>query len=147
MPLVYDRPQQVADWVASQCGVEAPTVDAAIGFETGGELVAGVYFDAPTPNNAFAHIASTAGVLPRALLCAVVTYVYVQLGMERMTFLVSSENKRVLDFVMAMGARMEGGMRRAFGPAADGLWFVLWRDDPFAQNLLQLQRTRFEDTR
>lgn len=135
MPLVYGQDQRVADWVGAQCYGSAPTVDAAIGYELNGELRAGVYFDAPTPNTIFAHVASTLDVAPRRLVAAVFAYVFRQLGMERLTFLVSGDNVKALELVQHLGARYEGALERAFGKAA-GVWFVLWATDPVPRRYL-----------
>lgn len=135
MPLVWDEPQRVADWVGERCGVAAPTVDAAIGYVSDGQLKAGVYFESMLPNTVFAHIASCAKVMPRSLLVAVCIYAFSQLGVERITFLVSEANPKVLAFVKSLGSEYEGRMKRAFGDA-DGLWFAFWRNSEWAQRLL-----------
>lgn len=129
MPLVYGQDQRVADWVGAQCYGTAPTVDAAIGWESDGVLKAGVYFDAPLPNTVFAHVASVTPVFPRSLLAAVCAYAFRQLGVERMTFMVSEMNRAVLDFLFRLGARYEATLHRAFGDASAVL-LVVWRDDP-----------------
>lgn len=133
--LVYDRPQEVADWIASQVGVTAPSVDAAIGFEVDGQMKAGVYFDMLTDNNVFAHIASTAVTCPPDLLAAVARYVFGQLGLDRITFAVSSGNAKTLDLVRGMGSLQEATLRQACRPH-DLLLFSLWKRDPFPQRLL-----------
>lgn len=141
MPLVYGQDARVAAWVGAQCGYEAPPVHAAIGWEADGQLKAGVYFDSALPNTVFAHIASTAATMPRQLLRAVCLYAFRQMGVERITFLVSTANERVLRFVTGLGASYEGVMRRAFGPA-DGVWFAFWRDCYWAKRLMALPPSR-----
>jgi len=135
--LVYDRPQEVADWVATQSGTApAPRAKAAIGYEVDGQFRAGVYFDGYTKGNIFAHIASSANVIPPALLMAVAKYVYVQLGLSRMTFPVSSANFRTRDFVSGMGAVVEGVLKEGADHGTDLVLFVLWKHDSFPQRLL-----------
>ncbi len=135
MPLVYGAAQRVADWVGQQCGAAAPSVDAAIGYESSGTLTAGVYFDGMLPNTIFAHIASAAPVMPRSLLQATCRFAFRQLRVERLTFVVSEGNTRVLDFVVRLGAVHEGRMVRAFGPH-DALIYTFWRDCQWARRLL-----------
>lgn len=137
MPLVYGRDQHVADWVGFRSGHEAPPVTAAIGWEVDGELRAGVYFESALPNTVFAHIASTAGTMPRQLLRAVCHFAFHQMDVERITFLVSTANARVLTFVTHLGAAYEGSLRRAFGDA-DGAVFAFWRDSYWAKRLMAL---------
>lgn len=136
MPLVTDRSQDVANWVASQYGGDAPSVDAAIGYaDDTGQLTAGVFFDGATDNNVFAHIASV-GPLPISLTRAVARFVYHQLGMERMTFFFSEKHTKVQNLVVTMGAAFEARLASAFA-GADGLLYVLWRDSPFVRALLR----------
>ena len=131
MALVYDRPQEVADWVAAQDGNAAPTADAAIGFDLDGRLIGGVYFDGHAPNNIFAHIAVNGQAVPRSLIKACGQYVYRQLDLERMTFAVASNNERAIRLMDYLGAEYEGRLKRACGDA-DLLLFVLWRSSPAA---------------
>lgn len=134
--LVLDEAQRVADWVAAQSGNAAPTVDAAIGFEQDGALKAGVYFDALTDNNIFAHIASTANTLPRSLLVAVVVYVFEQLRLTRMTFAVPADNHAAGHLVAGMGACLEGRLADACGRGVHLNLHCLRADDDFSRRLL-----------
>jgi hypothetical protein len=137
MPLVYGQDQRVADWVGTQCGYSVPPVTAAIGWEVDGELRAGVYFESALPNTVFAHIASVAGTMPRQLLRAVCLFAFRQMGVERITLIVSTANTQVLSFVTHLGAAFEGSLRRAFGDA-DGAVFAFWRDSYWAKRLMAL---------
>lgn len=138
--LITDRPQYIADWVCAQRGVSAPPALAGIGFEYEGDLVAGVYFDAMTANNVFAHIASSASVMPKSMLMAVAYYVYEVLGIDRMTFAVPSNNLTLTKFVVGLGAVIEGSMKRAAGNCDMDL-YVLWKDAPFPQRMLKLMES------
>jgi hypothetical protein len=133
--LVYDDPQRVADWVGEQVGAVAPTVDAAIGYESGGELKAGVYFDCMTGSNIFCHIASTADVLPRELLRAVAVYAFNQAKLKRLTFPIPADNIPAAMFVRGMGAKLEAILDEAWGDH-DLHMYVLWANDEFPQRLL-----------
>lgn len=134
--LVFDEPQRVANWVAAQCGNDAPTVDAAIGFEKDGELRAGVYFDGMTDNNIFAHIASVAATLPKSLLAAVAVYVFTQLKLDRMTFAVASKNYAAGRLVRDMGATLEARLQDACGHGNDLNLYRLRADDEFSRRML-----------
>lgn len=135
MPLVWDDPQRVADWVGDRCGVPAPTVDVAIGYEQDGQLTAGIYFDGMLPNTAFAHIANAAEIMPRGLLQAACAYAFRQVGVERLTFMVDDLNFEVVDFVVRLGAKEEARLLRAFGDG-DALIYTFWRDCKWAKRLL-----------
>lgn len=135
MPLVLDAPQRVADWVGAKCGMPAPSVDAAIGYESNGELTAGVYFDGMLPNTVFAHIASEATVMPRGLLGATCRYAFRQLGVERITFMVSDLNFQAVDFIVRLGATQEARLCRAFG-RHDALIYTFWSSCRWAHRLI-----------
>lgn len=134
--VVFDPPQRIADWVCALRGCQAPTVDAAIGFEVDGDLVSGVYFDAATDNNVFAHIAKVGPLVHESLLIAVAEFVYKHTGLERMTFAVAEHDARTRAFVESMGAKLEATLERAAGPKSDLLLYVLWRGAEFVQRML-----------
>lgn len=134
--LILDSPQDIADWVCALRGCTSPTVDAAIGVQVDGDLVAGVYFDAATDNNVFAHIANIGPVLPESLLRAVAAFIYRDLHLTRMTFAVTEGNKKTIKLVEGMGAKLEASLEQAGDEKRDLLLYVLWRDAPFVQRML-----------
>ena len=138
MVLVFDRHQEVTDWVCAQAGNVPPVASSAMGVEVDGHLVAGIYFDSLTQNNVFGHLAFTKA-LPLdgrlALMRACAVYVYQQLGLERATLAFPADHRGVLGLAEFSGAQYEGRLRRAFGDV-DMLLYVLWRDAPFIQTLL-----------
>lgn len=136
--LVYDVPR-VSAWMDEKLGQPPGTVQTAIGYERGGELVAGVAFDNLTDNNIFAHIVSKSPLLPAALLIAVGRYVFKQLGLDRMTFMVAESNDRCVGLIKKLGAKFEGRLARAT-KAGDMLIFALWHDCEFGQRLHQAGR-------
>lgn len=135
--LVINDPRTPA-WVAERIGGCAPRVDNSMAWEVDGELTAGVYFDGYTGHNIFAHIA-TEVPLPIGLLHAVAGYVYQQLGLRRMTFMVAADNDPCLDLVASFGAEYEGSMIDACGEGRDAMMFALWTDAPFVRRLLRRQ--------
>jgi hypothetical protein len=135
MAIVVDQPQRVADWVGYQMGTPAPTIDAAIGYESCGQLRAGVYFDAMSESNINCHIASTTDMLPHTLIRAVAQYCFSQVGLKRITFPIPADNIVTIKFVRDMGAQLECVMAEAAGDY-DLYLFVLWRGDPYPQRML-----------
>lgn len=135
MSLVFDRPQLVADWVAAQIGATAPSVDAAIGYEIDGTLMAGVYFDGYRQNNIFAHIAAKTSMFPQSLLAAVAKYVFHQLSLGRMTFAADCGDARLLAFLRGMGAEHEATLKQG-SDGRDTYLFVLWDTSEFPRRLL-----------
>jgi RimJ/RimL family protein N-acetyltransferase len=135
MPLVYGQDERVTAWVAAQVGAPAPPSYASIGFERDGELVAGVYFENYTGSNIFAHIAFSGDVFPRELIAAVYAYATVQLTCKRMTFLIWDNNEPCINFVIRMGASLEGRMADGH-PKGDVYIFTLWHDNPQLCNLV-----------
>jgi hypothetical protein len=139
MAIVFDQPQRVADWVAAQSGDEAPTVDAAIGYENEGELKAGVYFDGLSGSNIFCHIASTTEMLPVDLMRASFAYVFEQLKLRRASFAFNASNKKVCALLQGMGSQHEATLRDVYDDD-DMVIYVLRNTDPFSKHLLNPRR-------
>jgi hypothetical protein len=133
MTLVWDRPQYVADWVAAQSGHVAPSVDAAIGLESRGRMVSGVYFDGLNGNNIFAHVAGRPSV---GLLQALVVYLRWQLRIGRVTFQVPEDNGPAARFVLKMGAKLEAKLADAARPGVALNLYGIHLDCPLSQRLL-----------
>jgi hypothetical protein len=136
MVIVVDQPQRVADWIGERMGVSAPTVDAAIGYESGGELKAGVYFDGMSDSNIYCHIYSATEMLPHTLIRAVAQYCFGQVKLKRITFPIAASNTKAIQFVASMGAQLECVMAEAAGEH-DLFLFVLWRGDPLPKRVLE----------
>jgi len=139
MGLVYGEDGAVSRWVAAQSNEPAPPVVSAIGWERDGRLTAGIYFDTMNSNNVFAHIAST-GLMPVELLAAAMAYTFRQLEVDRVTFMIDSDNQRCIDFVTTMGAFPEGRLRGA-RKGGDVLLYVLWKDNRFWKKLCETGRS------
>jgi hypothetical protein len=133
--LIFGQDDRVTAWVAGQEGnVVPPPAYASIGYERGGKLVAGVFFDGVTETNVFAHIASTSHVLPRSLLTATCEYAYGQCGAQRLTLMIRDDNRRCIDMVLGMGAKLECVITYGH-ESGDVLLFVLWKDAKFVERL------------
>jgi len=138
--LVFGQDERVTSWVSNQLGyVDPPPAYTAIGFERGGELVGGVYFDGMSETNVFAHIASSATVMPTALLAGVCHYIFALLGKKRMTFMVYDDNYKCLALVRGLGATLEGRLKGGHA-SGDVLLFAFWSDAPFYQRLIETGR-------
>lgn len=139
--LVYGQDERVTSWVARIAAGEPPSPCPAIGYERDGELVAGVYFTDLTETNVFAHIASTAEMLPAGLLAACGAYVFEQCRLNRVTFMVRDTNEKCLRLVCGLGARLEASLQGAHG-SGDVLLFALWRDQlPLYKRMVESGRT------
>lgn len=138
--LVYGQDERVTAWIARQLGYpESYPSSAAIGYERDGELVAAVCFDNASTTNVFAHIASTATLLPVALLSAVAAYAFVQLKVKRMTFMLYDTNRSCVRLVESLGAKHEATL--ADGHAGgDTLIYALWPDSRFFKRLTESGR-------
>lgn len=124
--LILGQDDRVTQWVAQQAAVgKAPAACSSIGFERDGELVAGVYFTDLTETNVFAHIASTAEMFPVDLLRACAAYVFVQLELRRVTFMLRDDNVRCRRLVEKLGAVHESTLLGAHANG-DVLLYALW---------------------
>lgn len=133
--VVLDEDGRVCAWIDDQMRHPHPSPPkASIGYERNGTLVAAVMFDNLTDNNVFAHIASRAVIFPIELLKAVALYVFHQLNVGRVTFMVHADNARCIRFVEKMGARLEARLERGTS-RSDTLLYVLWRDTGFHARL------------
>lgn len=98
---------------------------SAVGIERGGEIVGGVlfnHFEGPD-----VHVTIAGKGWTRALLRAVGTYVYDQLGCERMTAVTPSDV--VAGYASRLGGQIEGRLRSHFGPGKDGIIVGILRDE------------------
>lgn len=140
--LVLDEDARICAWLDAQMGYQTPSpVKASIGYEIDGELVTGVVFDNVTDNNVFAHIANTRRRgISWELLGACYAFMFGQLGLERVTFLVREDNERCLRMVQKMGAQFEARLARAC-KTCDQLIYVLWRNPVLDAVFLPAART------
>lgn len=132
MRLVFGNYQKIADWVGERCGVEFYTVDSAIGIANDvGEMVGGYVFTGHDRNGIELSLAGRA-VVYRGGWCAVIDYVFRQIGCVRLQSHTKRSNKPVLrmlaDKKTGLGWRFEGVARRYYGNE-DGMVYSLTVDD------------------
>lgn len=107
----------VARFVSEQLGFGLCPPFVGLGLKRGNEIVAGIivnHFE-----GADCHITAAGKGWTRAFLRAVGSYVYGQLGCERMTFI--TEQQEVAALGLRLGGMIEGRMRSHFGPGRDAV--------------------------
>lgn len=113
--LIIDDRERVADWVAGEVAQRVPWEGFnAFGVEVDGKLVAGVVVHQINGANAFCHIAVKKPTkLLYQLFAVVCDYSFRQLGLNRLTGLVPSNEERIVRFDMRLGFEIEFIMKDA----------------------------------
>lgn len=113
--IVWDRPDEVAAWVAPRIGEEKFELATAIGLERYGQLIAGVVYTGLTDRSVQMHIAAIPGKrwCTREFILAFFGYPFVQLRLSRVTALVRASNVDSLKFCDHIGMTREGVLREA----------------------------------
>lgn len=126
--IINDR-GRVADWVAGRVGQRVPWEGYnAFGIESGGEIVAGIVVHQINGANAFCHIAIDRPTKKLYELFAVVCdYCFRQLGLNRITGLVPTNDERIVKFQLRIGFEIEFIMKKA-ALGADLVGLVMWAD-------------------
>lgn len=126
--VLYDK-ERVADWVAGRVAQRVPWEGyQAFGIEMNGEIVAGVVIHQINGANAFCHIAIDKPTkMLFQLFTAVCDYCFRQLGLNRITGLVPSNEEHIIKFDMRLGFGIEFIMKDA-APGADLVGLVMWAD-------------------
>lgn len=126
--IINDR-ERVADWVAGKVGQRVPWEGFnAFGIESGGQVIAGVVVHQINGANAFCHIAIDKPTKKLYELFAVVCdYSFRQLGLNRLTGLVPSNEADIVKFDMRLGFEIEFIMKNA-AVGADLVGLVMWAD-------------------
>lgn len=116
-------------WIASQGGGSAwPGSYEAIGLSKDGEIVAGLVFYDTNGHNCFVNIAVTDTSVLRKLLRLGFGYVFSQLKLHRLTFVISCDNLRSIELVIRLGAVHEATLREAGKEKEDLHIFALFRE-------------------
>lgn len=125
--LIIDDRERVADWVAGEVAQRVPWEGFnAFGVEVDGKLVAGVVVHQINGANAFCHIAVKKPTkLLYQLFAVVCDYSFRQLGLNRLTGLVPSNEERIVRFDMRLGFEIEFIMKDA-AVGADLVGLVMW---------------------
>lgn len=96
-----------------------------MGIEKDGEIIGGVIFNCY--EGAAVHASVAGSGWTRAFLRAVGTYVFDQLGCERITAITS--DPVTATFAERLGGQYEGTMRNHFGPGRDGIVSGILREE------------------
>ncbi len=117
--------EAVARFVSVGLGIAHCPPYVAIGIERDGEIVAGVLFN--HFEGADVHLSAYGKGWTRAFYRAIGTYVYDQLGCERMTVVTADDY--VAKLAERLGGEREGIMRNHFGNGKDAILLGILRED------------------
>jgi RimJ/RimL family protein N-acetyltransferase len=112
--LIWDCPEVINEWVAGKGGGHAAKgACTALGWVENDRLVAGLVFHEANGAHCLVNIAIANGAFPRALLCAGLHYVFSQLKLKRLTFIIAEGNIPSQNLVRKLGATLEATLRDA----------------------------------
>lgn len=113
--LIWDSPEIINDWVAQHGGGRAvPGYCTALGWVgENQQLNAGLVFYDCNGASCTVNIALSQGVFPIGLLKAGLLYVFSQLKLRRLTFIIAESNIRSQNLVRGLGAIPEATLRDA----------------------------------
>ena len=119
MPREFISDQRVADYVAARTGIAlAPGQYAQLGIVRDGQVTAGVVFTHFSGTDISLTVAAAYhGAFTKTFLIRLGQYLWGELGCSRITFL--TEQDRVVELAVQLGAKIEGRKRDAFGPGRD----------------------------
>lgn len=128
--VVFQPAAEIVAWVADRIPDASFRDDAkAIGISRDGVLVGGVVFDTFSDSSCFISVASdgSAHWMNKEFILTVFAYPFLQLGLKRLTAVISEDNAASLNFVQAFGFRDEGRLREAAPKGEDLRVFGLLR--------------------
>lgn len=117
--------ERVARFVGERCGVVVAPPFTAMGIEREGQITAGVLFNYYTVHDIAVTVAGER--FNREFLVAVGKYVFVQIGCLRMSMM--TEQPKVIDLAIRLGAKVEGVKRDYFGKGRDATMLGILRED------------------
>ena len=120
--------RRILDWAQARLHCrfddECKTISSV---DDDGGVLAVVIYERITRHDCLMHVSSTdPRWCSKPFLRAAFTYPFVQLGLERVTFVVSEENEEAMALCERLGAKREGRLRRGFGDADGIVWGLLW---------------------
>lgn len=132
--IVWDDPERVMRWVACRV-LDDKTSEfhgySAIGLEREGDLVAGIVYDyhtGPSVNASIASDGSRHWMTPE-YLAAIFCYPFQQLGCNRITVFVRTDNKDSQRFVKHLGFKQEGLLRAACTDGTDAIVYGILKSE------------------
>jgi RimJ/RimL family protein N-acetyltransferase len=127
--LHWENPSEIGQWIqAHGGGFLAPGTFTAIGYTQHGELVGGIAFANSNGKHCLVNIALKGRTFPRPLLLAALWYVFIQLTLRRVTFIIEQDNLRSQNLVTRLGAKREATLRDA-GKSGDLFIYSLFPED------------------
>ncbi|CAB3774009.1 GNAT family N-acetyltransferase [Paraburkholderia humisilvae] len=123
--LIFDRSDEVTNFVAAMTGEARYDNCTTIGLEKGGQIVAGVLYQGHNGPNVLMHFSlqGSRHVITRAFVCAAFMYPFQVLGCNRVTGLVRTDNLEAQRLDQHLGFVREGVMRQG---ARDGTDFIMY---------------------
>lgn len=131
MNLLFGHDSVVAEWVAKQANSKPPVEPyTAFGFVSpDGRLTGGCVFTGYNGDTVELSLAGR-GAATRACMAAIVSYVFDQLGCQRLQMHTRRNNRHVLRMLAKrLGVKYEGVAKRYFGKQGDGVVYALTTDD------------------
>jgi len=116
---------RVAVFVSAHLGFALCPPFTAMGIERDGEIVAGVVFNVFEGADVHVSIAGTGWT--GSFIRAVGSYVFDQLGCERMT--AQTRDPKVIRYAERLGGKVEGCKRNHFGPGKDATIIGILREE------------------
>src|SRR5688572_31383411 len=127
--LHWENPREIGEWIyRNGGGYSEPGTYTAIGYTKKGELVGGLAFSNSSGKHCLVNIALSEGQFPRPLLAASLWYVFHQLTLRRVTFIIEQDNIRSQNLVTRLGAKREATLRGA-GRSGDLFIYSLFPED------------------
>lgn len=117
--------ERVAKFVSDEIGMGFCPPYVAIGLERRGEIVAGILLN--HFEGADIHATVAGKVWSKGLLKAASSYVFDQLGCERITAI--SQVDKAVEFGRRLGGQIEGRLRNHFGAGHDGVVLGILREE------------------
>ena len=119
----------VVQWVADGSGADCTPKATAIGWMVDGKLVAGIIFDGFTGSSIAMHSrCDDPRKVSREWLFAIFDYPFNQLGVKRVTGLVSTANVKAQRVNEHLGWKRETTLADYF-PDGDGIVYIMRRED------------------
>ena len=114
----------IGPWIAQQTRmIWKPEGVEAIGWESNGELVAGVWYEDWNTQSITTHIAIS-GPITKTFLSVIFDYPFVQLGVQKIIAPVLEDNLDSIKLVTKMGFTEEARLHNVH-PTGDMLFFVM----------------------
>jgi RimJ/RimL family protein N-acetyltransferase len=127
---IFVSDQRIADYVCARTGIVLSGSYSTLGIISDDEVVGGIVFNCFTGKDI--HVTLAGKVFSRAFLRRAAVYVFDELGCFRASM--TTEQPKVVEIALRLGAKIEGKKRDHFGKGRDGVMLGLLKDE-LAQTL------------